>query len=64
VLPIVGAITSFALISPIAQPTQNYVIAGGLLLVGLALYVVTWFYNSAVKARRTRFRHPDDLGRD
>ena len=63
-LAVIGAITSFALVSPIAQPTQNYVIAGGLLLVGLALYVITWFYNSAVRARRTRFRHPDDLGRD
>jgi amino acid transporter len=63
-LAVIGAITSFALISPIAQPTQNYVIAGGLLVVGLVLYVITWFYNSAVKARRTRFRHPDDLGRD
>ncbi|MDN5686698.1 MAG: APC family permease [Brachybacterium sp.] len=63
VLPVIGALTSFALVSPIAQPTQNYVIAGGLLAIGLVLYVITWFYNSAVKARRTRFRHPDDLGK-
>ncbi|MBB5833123.1 APC family permease [Brachybacterium aquaticum] len=62
VLPVIGAITSFLLVSPIAQPTQNYVIAGGLLGIGLLLYIITWFYNSAVKARRTRFRHPDDLG--
>ncbi|WP_394213912.1 APC family permease [Brachybacterium vulturis] len=62
VLPVIGAITSFALITPIAQPLQNYVIAGGLLGIGLLLFVVTWFYNSAVRARRTRFRHPDDLG--
>ncbi|NMA78564.1 MAG: amino acid permease, partial [Actinomycetales bacterium] len=63
VLPVIGAITSFALITPLAQPRENYVIAGGLLAIGLLLYVITWFYNSAVKARRTRFRHPDDLGR-
>ncbi|GAA1313196.1 APC family permease [Brachybacterium tyrofermentans] len=63
VLPVIGAITSFALITPLAQPAQNYVIAGGLLAVGLVLYAITWFYNSAVKARRTRFRHPDDLGK-
>ena len=62
-LPVIGAVTSFALITPLAQPVQNYVIAGGLLAVGLVLYVITWFYNSAVKARRTRFRHPDDLGK-
>ncbi|HJF49104.1 MAG TPA: APC family permease [Brachybacterium paraconglomeratum] len=64
VLPIIGAITSFALVSPIAQPRENYVIGGGLLVVGLLLYVITWFYNSAVRARRTRFRRPDDLGKD
>src|SRR5699024_6951395 len=44
VLPVIGALTSFALISPIAQPTENYVIGGGLLVVGLALYIITWFY--------------------
>ena len=63
VLPIIGALTSFALVSPIAQPLQNYVIAGGLLVVGLALYVVTWLYNGAIRARRTRFHRPDDIGR-
>ncbi|MGO1200736.1 MAG: amino acid permease, partial [Dermabacteraceae bacterium] len=63
VLPVIGAITSFALITPIAQPLQNYVIAGGLLGIGLLLFIITWFYNSAVRARRTRFHRPDDLGR-
>ena len=63
VLPVIGAITSFALVTPLAQPMENYAIAGGLLAIGLLLYVITWFYNSAIKARRTRFRHPDDLGR-
>ena len=63
VLPVIGAITSIGLVSPFAQPLQNYVIALGLLGVGLLLYAVTWLYNSAVRARRTRFRHPDDLGR-
>ncbi|MDN5819845.1 MAG: APC family permease [Brachybacterium sp.] len=63
VLPVIGAITAFALITPIAQPLQNYVIAGGLLGIGLLLYIITWLYNRAVRARRTRFRHPDDLGK-
>ncbi|HEX7352577.1 APC family permease [Brachybacterium sp.] len=63
VLPVIGAITSFALVSPLAQPAQNYVIAGGLLAIGLLLYIITWFYNSAVRARRTRFHHPDDIGK-
>ena len=63
-LPVIGALTSFALVSPLAQPTENYAIAGGLLAIGLLLYVVTWIYNRAIRARRTRFRHPEDLGRD
>src|SRR5699024_510169 len=63
VLPVIGALTSFPLISPIAQPTENYVIGGGLLVDGLALYIITRFYNSAIRARRTRSHHPDDLGR-
>ncbi len=64
VLPFIGAITSFLLVTPLAQPTQNYVIAGGLLAVGLVLYVITYLYNAAVRGRTTRFRHPDDIGRD
>ena len=54
VLPVIGAITSFALVTPLAQPMENYAIAGGLLAIGLLLYVITWFYNSAIKARRTQ----------
>lgn len=60
-LPVIGAITSFALVTPLAQPMQNYVIAGGLLGIGLLLSLLTWAYNSAFRARRTRIRHPDDL---
>jgi amino acid transporter len=63
VLPVIGAITSFALVGPWAQETKNYVIASGLLGIGLALYIVTWVYNAFFKARRTRFRHPEDLGK-
>jgi hypothetical protein len=51
------------LVGPWAQETKNYVIASGLLGIGLALYIVTWVYNAFFKARRTRFRHPEDLGK-
>ncbi|WP_114854046.1 APC family permease [Brachybacterium sp. YJGR34] len=61
-LPVIGAITSIALITPLAQPLERYAIAGGLLAIGLLLYVITWLYNGAVRARRTRIRRPDDLG--
>ncbi|GAB2538376.1 APC family permease [Brachybacterium huguangmaarense] len=63
-LPVVGAITAFALVTPLAQPTENYVIAGGLLAIGLVLYVVNYFYNAAVRGRRTRFHHPDEIGKE
>ena len=63
-LPVIGALTSFALVTPLAQPIENYAIAGGLLAIGLLLYLITWIYNRAIRARRTRFRHPEDLGRD
>src|SRR5699024_7669694 len=45
VLPVIGALPSFALISPLAPPTENYVIAGALLAIGLLLYVLTWLSN-------------------
>lgn len=63
-LPVVGAITAFVLITPIAQPAVNYAIAGALLGAGLVLYVITFLYNGAVRSRRTRFHHPDDIGRE
>ncbi|MGP9695433.1 APC family permease [Brachybacterium sp. AOP25-B2-12] len=64
VLPVIGAITAFALVTPLAQPAVNYAIAGGLLAVGLVLYVITFVYNSFGRARRTRFHNPDDIGRE
>jgi APA family basic amino acid/polyamine antiporter len=60
-LAVLGAVTSAALVGPWAQDPRNYVIAGGLLGVGLVLYIITWLYNRAMKARRTRFRSFDDF---
>lgn len=63
-LAVIGAITAFALITPLAQPAENYAIAGGLLAVGLVLYVVTFIYNAAIRGRRTRFHDQDSIGRE
>ncbi|MCS6711940.1 amino acid permease [Brachybacterium sp. EF45031] len=63
-LPWIGALTSFLLVTPIAQKPINYAIGGSLLLVGLVLYVITWIYNGAVYARRTRFHHVDEIGKE
>ncbi len=59
----IGAVTSFILVTPVAQKPINYTIGGALLGIGLILYIITYLYNGAVKARRTRFHRPDDIGR-
>lgn len=64
VLAILGAITAFVLITPLAQPIENYAIAGGLLGIGLVLYVLTYLYNAAIRGRRTRFHEQDRIGRE
>lgn len=53
---VLGAISAFILITPIAQPVHNYIIAGGLLGVGLLLSILTWIYNAFFLGHRTRFR--------
>ncbi|MFC0673753.1 APC family permease [Brachybacterium hainanense] len=64
ILPYIGAFTSFILVTPIAQTGRNYAIGGALLGLGLLLYLITYLYNGAVKARRTRFHHPDEIGKE
>jgi APA family basic amino acid/polyamine antiporter len=64
ILALLGAITSLILVTPVAQPKENYWIAGGLLGVGLVLYVITYLYNSAIKGKRTRFHDQDEIGRE
>src|SRR5690606_42152857 len=49
VLPVIGAITAFTLVTPIAQTGRNYAIGGALLGIGLILYLITYLYNGAVK---------------
>ena len=62
VTTILGAITAFLLITPLAQPVHNYIIAGGLLGVGLVLSLITWIYNAFFLGHRTRFRDEDVIG--
>ncbi|MCC9177651.1 APC family permease [Arthrobacter sp. zg-Y750] len=61
VMPFIGAITCAFLVGPWAQDAVEYRIAGILLLLGLVLWVLTWFWNRAVKARKTRFSDPSQL---
>ncbi|MCC9145417.1 MULTISPECIES: APC family permease [unclassified Arthrobacter] len=61
VMPFIGALTCAFLIGPWAQDAIEYRIAGLLLLLGLVLWLLTWIWNRAVKARKTRFSDPSQL---
>ena len=63
-LPILGAVTSAFLVGPWArspEQQQQYEIAGMLLLLGVILWVITWFINRAVYSKRTYMRDPEHL---
>ncbi|WP_299445180.1 APC family permease [uncultured Phycicoccus sp.] len=61
-LPVLGAAVCFFFTLPVTgrDPVQ-YVIAGWLLAIGVVLWVLTWFANRAVRAKRTYLREPEDL---
>ena len=64
-LPYVGAITCAFLAGPWARSEDQqgqYVIAGGLLVVGLVLWLCTWLWNRGVRAKKTGFRDVDSIG--
>ncbi|MCC3291164.1 MULTISPECIES: APC family permease [unclassified Arthrobacter] len=61
IMPFIGAATCAFLLGPWAQDAIEYRIAGLLLLLGLVLWVLTWIWNRAVKARKTRFSDPTQL---
>lgn len=63
-LPIVAAVTSAFLVGPWArspEQQQQYVIAGGLLLLGIILWAITWVINRAVYSKRTYMRDPEHI---
>ncbi len=61
ILPYLGAITCAFLVGPWAQDPIEYQIAGVLIAIGIVLWGITWVWNRAVRAKRTRFGHPEDL---
>ncbi|AKU17096.1 APC family permease [Luteipulveratus mongoliensis] len=60
-LPIVGSLACVFLVIPklSGRETDEYKIAGWLLLLGLVLWVITWFSNRALYAKKTYIRDPD-----
>jgi amino acid transporter len=61
ILPYFGAITCAFLVGPWAQDPSEYQIAGALIAIGIVLWAITWAWNRAIRAKRTRFRRPEDL---
>lgn len=64
-LPIVGALACAYMVGPwVGRDTSVYGIAGWLLLLGIVLWVVTWFLNRALRAAPTRIKSPEELEAD
>jgi len=63
-LPIMGAVLCAFMAGPWARDEaqlQQYKIAGWLLAVGVVLWLITWFLNRGVRAKKTGFRNVEDL---
>ena len=66
-LAVLGALTCAYLAGPwarSAEQQEQYVIAGGLLAVGVVLSFVTWLYNRTVRHEPTEFDHVEELDED
>ncbi|MBA2445504.1 MAG: APC family permease [Nocardioidaceae bacterium] len=64
-LPIIGAVLCAFMTGPWARDEEQrkqYEIAAWLLAVGVILWLITWIYNRGVRAKKTGFRHPEELG--
>jgi amino acid transporter len=63
-IPVLGALFSAFLVGPWARNSADYIqyrIAGGLLAIGLVLWVITWLANRGLRAKKTGFRDIDHL---
>ncbi|ANC32085.1 APC family permease [Isoptericola dokdonensis] len=66
-LAVIGALTCAFLAGPwarSAEQQEQYVIAGGLVAVGLVLSFFTWLYRRTAKHEKIGFEHPEDLDAD
>jgi amino acid transporter len=62
-LPVIGALVCAYLVTPLSgRDTNQYQVAGAMLLIGVVLWAITWFSNRALRADRTFVRDPSDLG--
>ncbi len=62
-VPVLGAVTAAFLVGPwTGRDPVQYQIAGGLLGIGVVLWLATWLWNRGARAKRTGFRDIDHLG--
>jgi amino acid transporter len=62
--PFVGAVACLFLVGPWARDSEDWIqyeIAGGMLLVGVVLWALTWATNRGVRAKKTGFRDIEHL---
>ena len=65
VVAVAGAVACLYFVLPITgRPAIQYAIAGGLLALGVLLWVVTWFINRAVYGKKTYMRDPEHIDHD
>ena len=61
-VPVVAAVCCALLVTPFTgRDTEQYVVAGWLVVVGVVLWALTWFANRALRAKKTYIREPEDL---
>jgi basic amino acid/polyamine antiporter, APA family len=61
-LPLVAAVLCLFLVGPwVDRDAIVYEIAGLLMGIGVVLWLLTWIVNRSIFAKRTGFRHPEDL---
>ncbi len=61
-MPVIGAVACAYLVTPLSgRASEEYVVAGLLLVIGVVLWAMTWFYNRSIRADRTFVRDPGDL---
>lgn len=63
VIPVLGALSCAFLVGPwTGRDFAHYKIAAGLLVLGIILWALTWFTNRGVRAKKTGFRNPENIG--
>jgi basic amino acid/polyamine antiporter, APA family len=63
VIPVIGAVACAFFVGPWTdRDERQYEVALWLLALGVVLWVITWFANRALRAKRTFLREPTDLG--